>query len=280
MSDASKPIVGAPECVTDDHTFVPAYDWRLDPEVGYEGDPDGKSLRMRHYHPHLWSMRPLSGQPGGPCLMLKPRGTGLMDTALDQDFFGQGSGLYLSSDRTMATWWRWRETEELRQDSALMGRILQANPVLDGMGGTMLWPGWEVNGGTINQARGFGAERLRIADRLDLTVECIRLFYAKVRDQERNPLGLTFVRYEQFFDLFDGFDEFVDFWLLRDLLSDDGERVVFLMEGDIPEYDFTTRRPFPTSETEYDRYLDNALEFVGRRNDRMTAVWSALDLPS
>lgn len=39
MSDASKPIVRAPECVTDDHTFVPAYDWRLDPEVGYEGDP-------------------------------------------------------------------------------------------------------------------------------------------------------------------------------------------------------------------------------------------------
>ena len=44
--------------------------------------------------------------------------------------------------------------------------------------------------------------------------------------------------------------------------------------------DFATCRPFPTSETEYDRYLDNALEFVGRRNDRMTAVWSALDLPS
>jgi hypothetical protein len=36
-----------------------------------------------------------------------------------------------------------------------MGRILQANPVRDGMGGTMLWPGWKVNGGTIS---GLGAD--------------------------------------------------------------------------------------------------------------------------
>ena len=52
------------------------------------------------------------------------------------------------------------------------------------------------------------------------------------------------------------------------------------MEGDLPEYDFATRRAIPTTVMEYDRYLENAQEFVGRRNDRMTNVWKALDLHS
>jgi hypothetical protein len=38
---------------------------------------------------------------------------------------------------------------ELRRNTALMGRVLQVTPVLDGVGGARLWSRWIVNGGMI-----------------------------------------------------------------------------------------------------------------------------------
>jgi len=82
------------------------------------------------------------------------------------------------------------------QDPALMERILAANPVLDNMGGIIMWPGWQVDGPTMNQARGFGAKaRAPIGDRLDLTLECIRSDYTGDFDDAVNPLGSTLTRY-------------------------------------------------------------------------------------
>ena len=69
------------------------------------------------------------------------------------------------------------------------------------MGAMMLFPSnhfgrrW-----TINQARWFIG---RISDRLDLTLECIRLHYEKRSDTSINPLGRTLDLYGDFFDLFD-----------------------------------------------------------------------------
>ncbi len=174
----------------------------------------------------------------------------------------------------MPTWWRWRETAGLREDPALMERILAANPVLDNMGGIIMWPGWQVGGPTMNQARGFGAKaKATIGDRLDLTLECIRRAYTGDFDDDVNPLGSTLARYWDFFALFGDFESYVKFWLLEDLVTEDAKRVKFLMEGDLSSYDFPNRRPQPTSVDSYDEYLRNAQAFVLKRNDRMSVLW-------
>jgi hypothetical protein len=60
---------------------------------------------------------------------------------------------------------------------AIIGRLPPADihalsTITSTIGGTVLWPGNQINGKwTINQARGCTG---RIADRFDLTVECIR----------------------------------------------------------------------------------------------------------
>ena len=261
-------------CVLDDHAFDPTYDWTLDPEVGAHGDADGTSLRLRHYHQHLWSGRPLAGCPGGQGLILGAAEYGLIDSALSKDFFGNGEGLYLASDRAMATWWNWSEpvTRTLLADPGLYGRVLAANPVLDNLGGIVMWPRRALGGPSINQARG-SARKATIADRLDLTVECIRRYYDGECDSDRNPLGPDFVRYERFFDLFADFGGYVDFWLLQDLLTEDGNGVALFLGAKSRTYDFAVSSPYPDSVRAYDEYLTKAQEFVLRRNARMSALW-------
>lgn len=163
----------------------------------------------------------------GP-LVLEPWDTGLVNTALGTTFFGLDEGLYLKSDRVMATWWAWTDTAALRQDPAFMERILAANPVLDNMGGIVMWPGRKVGGQTLNQARGF-AQKATIADRLDLTLECIRLAYGGVFDHAVSPLGPTLERYWAFFELFGDFDGYVEFWLLEP--RDRGPRADQVLHG-------------------------------------------------
>jgi hypothetical protein len=239
-------------------------------------DPDSHSPRLRYYHQQLWSHRPLRGLDGDRTLELEPWDKGLIDTGLGMTFFGFDEGLYLTSDRAMATWWNWTDTASLREDPALMERILAANPVLDNMGGIIMWPGWQVGGQTMNQARGF-AQKATIADRLDLTVECIRLAYLGVVEQPVNPLGPTLMRYWDFFKLFGDFVGYVEFWLLQDLLTQDRKRVMFFMEGDLIDYDFTARSPLPASAESYDEYLRNAEAFVLKRNRRMAELWLTLE---
>ena len=66
------------------------------------------------------------------------------------------------------------------------------------IGGMMIFPGNKIDGKiTINGARGFNP---KIADRFDLTLECIRRHYRK----EPSPLGQVLERYGGFFALFVG----------------------------------------------------------------------------
>ncbi len=256
----------------DDMPFDPMFDFPAEAErlAGKNGDPDKDSPTMRYYHQRLWSGR-LTGLKGNCAFSLTPAGAGLKDTALGRSFFGSESGLYLSSDRAIPKWRRKGATRRLRDDAGLMGRILAARPVLEYMGAIMMFPGHRIDGRqTINGAKGFHP---KIADRLDLTVECIRLAYVGVFDHESNRLGPVLERYWDFFNLFDGFSGYVDFWLLNDLLTPDGQRIDFFLEGDIDKYDFSARGPLPTTVEEYDHYLDRAVAFTLKRNDRMVEAW-------
>lgn len=236
-------------------------------------DPDSYSPTLRRYHQRLWSGRRLPGLTGDKSLKLKPHGYGLIDVALDKTFFELGEPLFLSSDAAIPTWWRWKETERLRaEDPELKARIDDAYWPLYAMGGMLMFPGRSVGRQwTINQAK--GCLKTKVADRLDLTVECIRLHYDGEHADERNPLGSTLLRYKGFLDLFGTFSGYIDFWLLQDLVTPDRKRVHFFMEGDLAHYDFTTRYAIPQSAGDYDTYLRNALDFVDNRSERMVAEW-------
>ena len=127
------------------------------------------------------------------------------------------------------------------------------------MGGMMLFPGKQIDGRpSINQERGFNA---KIADRLDLTVECIRLLHYL---GETSPMAEALIRYGDFFALFKDFNGYTDFFLLQDLVSDDSSAVRFFM----PFADFGTS-PLPPTVEVYQDYRRNAIRFVEARNRRM-----------
>ena len=130
------------------------------------------------------------------------------------------------------------------------------------IGSYIIFPNKRINGkATINQARGFGVTGRKIDDRFDLTLECIRLFYLG----KESPLYETLSRYKNFFDLFDDFNGYINFFLLQDLVDEDGNIKFYL-----PFDDFKTDPSF--SDTDIDKYLlykDRVIAFVKLRNKRI-----------
>jgi hypothetical protein len=116
---------------------------------------------------------------------------------------------------------------------------------------------------TINGARGCDS---RIADRFDLTVECIRRHYLG----ESSPLGDTLARYGDFFDLFGDFAGYVDFFHLQDLVDEVASTVRFFT----PFADFTASA-LPGTLDAYRWYRRHAAEFVESRNRRIGAYLRA-----
>lgn len=255
-----------------------------DPLIAKSGyfrrDPDAYSARLRGWHQLLWSKQ----VPGGPGLELRPEPGGLRDLLHDE---------FLSSDAAVPVWERWGEVKsfhaaaesKLREQGR--GSIHDLGWRLYDMGGFLLFPGYQVNRAwSINQAK--GCTRARIADRLDLTLECIRLYYALLDAaggrpfalpdgyDRVNPLGSVLHRYRPFFETFSTFAGYVDFWLLDDLVAKDDEvRFLLPRQTDGP-YDFTREYALPLDAAAYRDYLIAADDFVARRNHRMAKAAAAL----
>jgi hypothetical protein len=134
------------------------------------------------------------------------------------------------------------------------------------VGGTILFPGKQIDRKrTLNQARGMSN---RIEDRFDLTLECIRLQYL----QQPNPLQITLSIYWKFFELFETFENYVEFFLLQDLVHDGHVRFF------LPFDDF--KRPaLPQDLGEYREYMANGKAFVRARSLRMQD-WAKINLTS
>lgn len=131
------------------------------------------------------------------------------------------------------------------------------------IGGSLVFPGNRIDGKqTINGARGF---RRTIADRMDLTLECIRRHYIG----EPNPLEDVLARYGGFFALFGDFRGYVEFFLLEDLATKNGDQVSFFTPFD----DFTTPA-LPQDLETYVEYRRRSIEFITARNGRV-ARWDA-----
>lgn len=116
----------------------------------------------------------------------------------------------------------------------------------------------------MNTARGFGSSGWLIGDRMDLTLECIRRHYG---GELESPLAVVINAYADFFALFEGFEEFVDFFHLQDLVTPDYDEVLF----HLPFTGFTGSG-LPADTGEYVAYREATLEFTERRSHRM-AKW-------
>lgn len=132
------------------------------------------------------------------------------------------------------------------------------------MGGTMLFPSWTgTRHVSINQARGM---LTNIADRIDLTLECIRRHYA---DAE-SPMTKTLAWYADYFALFRDLQGFVEFFMLEDLMTTDLSAVRFHLPFD----DFERRVAAPADVDEYERYMASSMRFVAARNRRID-LWAS-----
>lgn len=209
-------------------------------------DPDTHSPTLRRYHQLLWS-KPL---PGGALFDL--------DTTLAYLHHRSALGeFWLASDAVIPTFSRWIRLQPVinQVSTKETEAFMYAGYTIGGM---MIFPGNRVNGKmTINGARGFTA---RIADRMDLTLECIRRHYLG----GTSPLADPLLRYADFFRLFEDFDGYVDFFLLQDLVTPGPRAVRFFMPFD----DFNTPSR-PTDLEGYVSYRERTLDFVTARNDRI-----------
>jgi len=131
------------------------------------------------------------------------------------------------------------------------------------IGAFILFPSTRVDGQmTINGARGFNS---LIADRFDLTLECVRRHYAK----EPSPLAEVLARYDEFFNLFKTFEKYVDFFYLKNLLTTSGS-INFFIKNREPFED----RAYPKGALEYLEYRENSMNWINARNQTIAKLHS------
>ena len=217
------------------------------PEKGK--DPDVYSPSLRQYHKVLWS-KPL---PDGTIFELDASGSPVSRYLMHESARGT---IRLSSDAIttrMLNRPRVRKLVEELPEGAVRphrGYII---------GSALVFPANRVQGRmTINGARGFLST---IADRFDLTLECIRRHYAG----ETSPLARTLEEHSLFFNLFEDFENYVEFFLLQDLLTSSGTIDYWL-----PFQDFR-RSAVPKTSSDYVRFRSATENFIDRRNQRVEA---------
>ncbi|HEU5223154.1 MAG TPA: hypothetical protein VFU07_05665 [Candidatus Lumbricidophila sp.] len=227
-------------------------------------DPDRYNPRVRTLHRHFWGMKPL---PNGETLRLESKPTDYRMSCASS--FGDAQ---FTSDTFASSFQDWVRMQDLitevRENDPDDQR--QFESLRNTFASMVIFPGAQVDRQpTINQARGYISQ---IADRPDLTLECIRLFY-EGRTQARegevlvNPLAPALSRYDWFFEWFGSFRGYVDFFLLQDLVDDDDDTVKFLL----PHTGFD-RPGCPQDKAEYTAYRAAAITALEGRRDRMIAA--------
>ena len=122
------------------------------------------------------------------------------------------------------------------------------------IGGTIIFPA-HVN--SMNQSKGRNGV---ISDRWDLTLECIRRYYAS----EESPLSKTIESDKGFFDLFVDFKGYVDFFFLQDCVDPDYSKVDIWV-GDTS----FTGSGLPKTIDDYFTFIEKEFTFLDKRNARI-----------
>jgi len=216
-------------------------------------DPDSHSPTLKKYHKLLWS-KPL---PSGKIFTLTDT-----DSSSYLTYSSAQNEISLSSDSISNSY---RDKKALSSiTSELNKEVEEFRNIGSTIGGYILFPGKKIDGKmTINGARGFNQ---KIADRFDLTLECIRLHYAGAQ----NPLQEVLTQNSSFFKLFESFAGYVDFFLLQDLVSQNYESINFFT----PIEQIFESSPLPESKEQYLQYMHGSTTFTTKRNERIKQ-WSS-----
>ena len=215
-------------------------------------DPDSHSPTLKKYHKILWS-KPL---PSGKVFTLS-------DTESDSylTYISEQEKISLSSDSISNSYRDKKALSSIVQD--LNKEVEEFRNLGSTIGGYILFPSKKIDGKmTINGARGFNQ---KIADRFDLTLECIRLHYLG----KPNPLQEVLDQNSSFFKLFESFAGYVDFILLQDLVNSNYESINFFT----PINQLFESSPLPATQGEYLQYMKSSTSFTAKRNERIKA-WS------
>lgn len=210
------------------------------------GDPDQKSPTLKKYHKLLWSKELPNGKP----LMLtdkQPYTYLYHKSELGEFRFGSDLIVHSYINHYRKKWLTSQIQEEVQELENTGSTI----------GGYSIFPNNRIDGKhTINQAR--GVNRL-IDDRFDLTLECIRKHYL----DEKSPLSDVLSRYKYFFDLFESFENYVEFFLLQDLIDNRGAIKFYL------EFNNFETPPAFTKVDDYLKYKERMMAFIQNRNQRI-----------
>jgi hypothetical protein len=237
--------------------FDISFNYKSDKPARTRPDADRDSRKLRLHHQLLWTKKLNSGLLFAPTAPSVRRKGYLIFTDPSGAIHWYGSDAITNS---YTSWLR---------PKALVGAIaglnedqnyLYLNPQYT-IGSAMIWPVRSKDRPTMNTARGL---RPRIADRIDLTLECIRRHYMGESD---SPLADVITAYADFFELFDGFQEFVEFFHFQDLVTPGFDEVRFFLP-----FDNFKRPATPETTEEYVTYRDATLDFVAGRSRRM-AKW-------
>ena len=212
-------------------------------------DPDIYSNTLKKYHQFLWSKE----LPNGQVL-------GLEEIPPYLAFRFNMQTINFSSDSIANSYGNTKRINHLINeiDRSEIEEFINKNSTI---GAYIIFPCKRENGKmTINGARGFNN---RIADRFDLTLECIRRKYLRLD----NPLSETLITpiNHFFFSMFKDFRGYVDFFHLQDLVSDDYQKVKFFIESGSD----LSGNAVPSTATEYREYKQNSMAFVDARANRM-----------
>jgi hypothetical protein len=217
----------------------PDFDFFTDTPIGK--DPDAHSPTLRRYHQNLWS----KDLPNGEKFSL----------AMTKEKYLQWGKFALSSDAISNSYRNNKKMAaiiaEVQTDADELFRVSST------IGGYIIFPSYRIDRkNTINGARGMNS---KIADRFDLTLECIRRHY----DNEDSPLSEVLERYSDFFELFIDFKGYIDFFLLQDLVTPDYQVSFYLT------FDDFERKGMPANANEYRILKDATVKFIHARTQRM-----------
>lgn len=234
--------------------FNVAFDHRLDSSGN---DPDKYSPTLKAQHQLLWS----KALPDGTIFQLEPEPKRYLKHESDHGVFHINSDTIFHSLRGQTKMKHLINQIPTEQLDAFQS----AGSVI---GARIIFPGNRIDRRTtINQRRGM---HNKINDRFDLTMECIRLQYLG----ETHPLDDVFERYSDFFKLFRDLKNFVEFFFLQDLVSEDSGKIRFFL----PHEPSFSSSPKPSSVDSYYQYMENSINLVKARNERIQE-WVEKHLP-
>ena len=216
-------------------------------------DPDSHSPTLKKYHKLLWS----KALPNGEIFTLTDT-----DSNSYLTYISAQEKISLSSDSISNSYRDKKALSSIVQD--LSKEVEEFRNLGSTIGGYILFPSKKIDGKmTINGARGFNQ---KIADRFDLTLECIRLHYLGMP----NPLQEVLTQNAAFFKLFENFAGYVDFFLLQDLISLNYDSINFFT----PMKENFESSPLPESREQYLQYMHGSKCFTALRNERIKQ-WSS-----